>query len=124
MHAQRNVLLEDLGPLAFVDAGDLEDLGRVEVRVHAPAHDPDPAHHHLVHGHGGVHREVDVRVPLHAGPSATRLTRNTYLGFGYDGASAIWGDGASASSRWKLGLWLGAIACGRARECRTEGRRA
>lgn len=53
-----DVLLEDLGALALVDACDLEDLRRVEPAVDSPPHDADPADHHLVHGHRRVDGEA------------------------------------------------------------------
>lgn len=71
MNAEGYVLLEDLGALALVNAGHLEDLSCVQVAVRAPPHDADPADHHLVHWYGRVHGEVDVQVPLHAARAAT-----------------------------------------------------
>lgn len=59
MHAQRDILFEDLCPFALVDARHLEDLSRVEVTVGPSTHHSDSSDHHLVHWHGRVDGEAE-----------------------------------------------------------------
>jgi hypothetical protein len=69
-----DLALENARPLRLVEAGDLEDLSRIEPAVGAAAHDGDALRHpaarsskngcasgeservHLVHGHAAVRR--------------------------------------------------------------------